>query len=218
MSPGRLATGVALLLAGVGSVRAQPPEIDRAFVDGFVAALNSGSLEPRLALVHPGARDCTAGEVGEWWREAVARQARDPVPAQHTAHIAELASAPPFGERFDYPVRATHQLQLDYTPAPHRSRTVLVLLARDGNRWMEVVPCATADTVAAIRARRQERAKEAERIRTLAARAPADVRETVVKLYTSGRSADAYQAYARASGEDLATAKAVVELLAGGAP
>jgi hypothetical protein len=218
MSPRRLAAGVALVLAGVGPVRAQPLEVDRAFVGDFVAALNSGSLERRLALVHPGTRACTAGEVGEWWREAVTRQAREPVPAQHTARIAELASAPPFGERFDYPVRATHQLQLDYTPAPNRSRTVLVLLARDGNRWMEVVPCATADTLAAIRARRQERAKDAERIKALADRAPADVRETVVTLYTSGRRVDAYQAYVRASGEDLATARAVVELLAGGAP
>jgi hypothetical protein len=214
----RLAAGVALTLASVAPAHAQQTEADRTLVGELVAALNSGSLERRLALVHPGTRVCTEGEGGEWWREAVARQARDPVPPQHTARIAELAGLPPFGERFDYPVRPTHQLQLDYAPAPHRSRTLLVLLARASGRWMEVVPCATADTLAAIRARRQDRAREAERIKALAARTPVDVRERVLKLYRSGRGLDAYQAYAQTSGEDLATAKAVVELLAEGAP
>jgi hypothetical protein len=218
MRSSRLAAGVVLTLASVAPARAQQTEADRTIVGEFVAALNSGSLERRLALVHPGTRVCTEGEGGEWWREAVARQARDPVPPQHTAQIAELAGLPPFGERFDYPVRPTHQLQLDYAPAPHRSRTLLVLLARDGSRWMEVVPCATADTLAAIRARRQERAKEAERIKALAAGTPVEVRERVLKLYRSGRGLDAYQAYAQTSGEDLATARAVVELLAEGAP
>jgi hypothetical protein len=207
-----------LALASVGVARAQETEAERAFVRDFVAALNSQSLERRLVLVHPGARTCTAGEVGEWWREAVVRQARDQVPEVVRTSIAELGRALPFADRFDYPVAPTHQLQLDYALPGNRSRTIVVLLARDGARWTEVVPCARADTVAAIAAKRAERAKEAERIKALAARTSPELRTSVVKLYRAGRRVDAFQAYIQASGEDLATAKAVVELLAEGSP
>jgi hypothetical protein len=39
------------------------------------------------------------------------------------------------------------------------------------------------------------------------------IRETVVRLYKEGRRVDAFNHYARAAGEDLSTAKAVVERL-----
>jgi hypothetical protein len=214
----RLAFGLILALAGVGAGQAQETESGRAFVRDFVSAVNSRSVDRRLALVHPGSRACAGGEVGEWWRDAVARQARDPVPPTYRASIVELGGGLPFGERFDYPVTPTHQLQLDYALGPNRSRTVVVLLATADERWTEVVPCAKAETVAAISARRQARAKEVERIKALAARAAPDLRDAVLALYRAGRSREAYQAYVRASGEDLATAKAVVELLAEGAP
>jgi hypothetical protein len=215
---GRLALGVILALALVGEARAQQPPADRAFARDFVAAINSQSLEARLALVHPQARVCTAGEVGEWWRNAVARQAKDPVPATHKASVTELAGVLPFAERFDYPVKATHQLQLDYTVPPNRFRSILVFLAKDGARWTEVVPCAKPETVAAIRANQQARARDAERVKALAARTSPALRDAVIALHKSGRSVEAYQTYARESGEDLATARAVVELLAEGAP
>ena len=214
----RLALGVVLALASIGEARALETEADRAFVKDFVAAINSQTIDRRLALVHPRARACTAGDVGEWWRDAVVRQAKDPVPAKHKTDIKEITDALPFAERFDYPVQATHQLQIDYSTAPYQFRTVVVLLAKDSGRWTEVVPCAKPDTVAAIRAKREARAKEAERVKALAARTSPDLRDAVLALYRAGRRIDAYQAYVRASGEDLATAKAVVELLAEGAP
>jgi hypothetical protein len=216
--PATVALGLLLALASVGAARAQEPESWRGFVHDFVDAINSRSVDRRLALVHPGSRVCAAGEVGEWWRDAVARQATDPVPPTYRASVAEVARTLPFSERFDYPVTPTHQLQLDYALGPNRSRTLLVLLATERDRWAEVVPCAKVETVAAIRATRQARAKEAERIRALAARTAPELRDAVVALYRAGRSGDAYQAYVRASGEDLTTAKAVVELLAEGAP
>jgi len=93
-----------------------------------------------------------------------------------------------------------------------------VLLAKDGARWSEVVPCAKPETVAAIRANQQARAKDAERVKALAARTSPQLRDTVLALHRSGHRVEAYQTYARESGEDLATARAVVELLAEGAP
>ncbi len=212
----RLALGVLLALAGVGPAQGQETEADRRFAADFVAAINSQSLDRRLALVHARARPCTAGDVGEWWRDAVARQARTPVPAKYTTAITPVTEPRPFGDRFDYPVQATHQLQIDYSPASYQLRAVIILLAKDGARWAEVVPCAKPDTVIAIRANQQARVREAERVKVLAAGTSPQLRETVVGLYRAGRTVEAYQTYARESGEELATARAVVELLAEG--
>src|SRR5439155_1749073 len=72
--------------------------------------------------------------------------------------------APVFNDHFDYPLAPTHVLQLDIKEAPYSFRVMLVQLAKDGERWAEVVPCAKAKTVIAIRAAQAAKAKRAERV------------------------------------------------------
>ena len=212
----RLALASALALAVVTGAAAQESAADRAFVSAFVAAINAGTEAARAALVPAKSRACITGEPGEWWTEAVARQARSPVPAQHRWTITPVPAgeSPLFSERLTYPIVPTHVLQLDIQDAPYRFRTLLVQLARDGDRWAEVVPCANAEAVAAIRAVRAEKAKRAERVKALAAGMKAEQRDRLLALIKAGQTIDASRMYARESGEDLTTAVDVVELLA----
>jgi hypothetical protein len=119
-----------------------------------------------------------------------------------------------FADKFDYPVRPTHHLQLDFQPEPMRSSTVLLQVAREEGRWYEVTPCPKPATIAAVKAAREAEAKRLERVQALVASAAPELRETVVRLYQDGRRIDAIKHYAGATGEDLTTAKDVVERLA----
>ena len=72
----------------------------------------------------------------------------------------------------------------------------------------------TRHTIAEARAAKEARAKRAERAQALVASTPLHLREAVVKLFKEGRRIEAFKHYSSVSGEDLATAKEVVELLA----
>ena len=210
------ALAAALALALVAGAAAETGDADRAFVTAFVAAINGGTAAARAALVHPKARGCLSGEPGEYWSEVVARQAKSPVPAEHRWKITPVPAgqAPVFDDHFDYPITPTHILQLDIKDAPFSLRVMLVQLAKDGERWAEVVPCAKAKTVIAIRAAQAAKAKRAERVKTLVADMKPEQRERLLALIKGGQRIDASKTYAQESGEDLTTAVDVVELLA----
>jgi hypothetical protein len=97
-------------------------------------------------------------------------------------------------------------------PKPYTFRTMLVRLARDGDRWAEVVPCAKPEMQAKIRATLEAEAKQAERVKGLVAAMPAPLREKVLAEIRDGRTVSAAKTYAQESGEDLTTATEVVEL------
>lgn len=206
-----------MLLAGVASDGlAQAPD-PGAFVKELVEAINSKSPDRRKALLHPKALPCASGEAGSFFDEMVARQARRGVPADYKWKITPLSPAEPlmFADKLDYPIRPTHLLQLDFMTGPNRSATMILQLVSDAGQWREVMPCPKPETLAAARAAREARAKHAERVQALAASASLELKATVIRLFREGRRIEAFKHYVSVSGEDLATAKDVVEFLAG---
>ena len=151
----------ALVLALASSAAAQNAYDDQKFVGEVIKAINAGTVEARAALVHPKSRPCISGDVGEWWRDSVARWAETPVPADRTWSMMPLSAddARAASDRFDWPIMPTHALQLVLRDGPSTSRTLLVRVAKDGSRWAEVVPCAKPETVQAIRAQKAKRGR-----------------------------------------------------------
>jgi hypothetical protein len=215
---GRRVAGFAcawLLLAAAGAP-AQPPDATRAFVEELVGAVNSKSLERRRALLHPASRACPRPELID---EVFARQAERTVPAAYrwTSTPVPPEQPPLYADKFEYAVGPSHVVQIDYESAPTKSVTLFVFIAHDGQRWREVLGCPTAETVAQARAAKAAESQRAERVRALVTSTSPGLREAVLKLYREGHRIDAYKHYERVSGEDLATARDVVELLAGAA-
>jgi hypothetical protein len=213
---GRVALALLVIAVG-GAAAAQTADDGAAFVKSLVEAINSKSVAQRKALLHPTSLPCAAGEAAPLFDQILARQMREPVPANPRWSMRALPADQPlmFADTFDYPVRPTHVLQIDVEQGPTRGRTFLLQVVRDGAAWREVLPCPKPETLVEARAAAQARAKQDERVRDLAAKTAPGLRDTVVKLYEDGQRVDAFNHYARVSGEDLATAKAVVELLAG---
>ena len=217
MKRGVAAVGAMMLLA-VSVDRARPQDDDqaRAFVASVVEALNGKSAERRRALLHPKSLPCAIIGPDSFYTWMVTRQFKDPVPADYKWKITPVPPDQPlmFADKFDYPVRPTHILQLDFELAPHRGKTMLLHLVRDAHRWYEMTPCPRPETIAAARAARQAEARRAERVKTLVAAMPAELKRQVLELVKVGRRLDATKHYQAASGEDLTTAVEVLELLA----
>lgn len=114
----------------------------QAFVESLVAAINSKDAAKRKGLLHPDSLRCATAGSDAFLDEQFARQARHAIPGDVTW---SLTPAPPgqplFADKFDYAVRPTHRLQLDFASGPNRSTTIVLQLARHGNDWREVSGC-----------------------------------------------------------------------------
>jgi hypothetical protein len=200
----------------VDVARPQDDDQARAFVASIVEALNSKSAERRRALLHPKSLPCATIEPDSFYTWMVTRQFKDSVPEDYRWKITPVPPEQPlmFADKFDYPVRPTHTLQLDFQLAPHGGKTMLLYLVRDANRWYEMTPCPRLETLAAARAARQAEGRRAERVKALVASMPAELKSQVLELVKAGRRLDATKHYQAASGEDLTTAVEVLELVA----
>ena len=207
------ATAAALLFAGPAAFAATDPQA-QAFVEALVAAINSKDTAKRKALVHPDSLRCATAGSDALLDEQFARQARRAVPANVTW---SLTPAPPglplFADKFDYPVRPTHRLQLDFSTGPNRSTTMVLQVARHGGAWRQVRACPKPETVAAAMAASQARAQHRQKVERLLKDLSPKVKDEVVALLKDGRRIDAIKAYRAASGEDLVTAKSVVDAI-----
>jgi hypothetical protein len=199
---------IALILALVATT-APPPQDSAAFVRRFIAALNATSPAPRRALQHPKDAACAAISFVE---EITNRQRKNPVPARHDWRISKVAPGPlPFEGIVTYAARPTHQLQLDYSPTPYHSVTVVVRLVRDASGWHEVFGCPTRETVAKMDSVKRVADKRKLEVARRIAAMPRQVRDSILTLHLNGRGVSAVYYYVAAEKSDTTTANAVAD-------
>lgn len=209
---------VALLLALTAAAARAQSDAD-AFVKTLVDAINSKDPAQRRALLHPDSLRCETPGKDVMLDEQFARQSRFPIPGSVAWR---LTAAPPgrpmFGDRFDYPVRPTHLMQLDVKGDNNETMYVVLQLARKSGLWREVVGCPKPETAAAAVRVALARSEGQEKADRLAKSLAPQLRTDLLALLKGGRKEDAIRAYRDVSGQDPATAKAVIEALEKDAP
>jgi hypothetical protein len=191
-----------------------------AFARTLVAANNSKSLDRRIALLHAKSRACVNQQTKPYFEIVLLRQTRYAIPADFKTRVVALrpGEAPTSDGRSPLPVTPTRQLQIDFETGPNSSTTLVILVAPDGDRWAQVLGCPSAETVALALRADAERRTEDVRARQLASAISAPLRSEIEALLKAGKRVSAINRYAQASGEDLATSRRVVEILAFAGP
>ena len=210
-----IALALAVLAATAGRALAQDAD-ERAFVVRLVEAINSKDVERRRALLHPKSLPCASTTPDSFYVWMVTRQFKDTIPADYTWKVSPVPITEPLmlSDKFDYPVRPTHTLQLDFNLSATRSKTMVLQLVHEGPRWFEMTACPKPETIAEARAARQAEAKRAERVKALVAAMSPELKGQLLELLRAGRRLDASKRYQAASGEDTTTAVEVLERLA----
>jgi hypothetical protein len=215
---GRLAAivGVFLLLPSPAPGQAGAARTPEAFARTLVAAINSRSVDRRLALLHAKSRACVNHQTQPYFESVLLRQTRHVIPSDYKTRVVPLrpAEAPASDGRSPLPVKPTHQLQIDFETGPYNSTTLVVLVAADRDGWGQVLGCPSAETVGLTLRADVEREKQEKRAQQLALQISAPLRVEIETLVKSGKRVAAINRYAEASGEDLATARRVVEIVA----
>jgi hypothetical protein len=153
--------GVALLVsqACFGAVDdLARPEL---LAEAFVAAVVSRDSQRQLSLVHPLSRACLNEQTRPYFEWIFSKRARlvtgRPVKVTVTP-IDRVATALPTDGQSDYPLRPSHQVQLDFESGPYKRSSVIVYVVYDGSRWLDVLPCPRGDVAA--QARRNQAAQQ----------------------------------------------------------
>jgi hypothetical protein len=117
--------------------------------------------------------------------EIIKRQTHHRIPADFKWRVTNIPAgeAPFFADKFDYPVRPTHRLQIDFNLVPGKTTTILLQLVYAGNRFQEITGCPTPETVEAARVANQERGRRAAKVAELVAAIAPKLKLTVVNLY-----------------------------------
>lgn len=147
------------VVAGVASVSAQPAgdPAQRTFVREYMAAITAKDVEALKRQIHPASLACM-NEANREFFDFIFERALDRAPAatyQLTDVSAAPAGDPPFWPKgfARYPVRPTHQVQIDFETAPGRHMALVRVIAPAGGAWFEVMPCPTAEGLQAFRRR-----------------------------------------------------------------
>lgn len=208
---------VAILIAAslmLGSAQGAEDLAELAFVQKIVSAINRDDKEARKNLMHPDALVCDQA-LKQAMSEGAYVPKQSKIPSGYRWEISPMPAgvAGWFPDKFDYPVRPTHQLNIDFDTAPTRSEGILLQVVRYRNEWREVTGCPKAETVAEAKHAAAARGKQEGHIRELAANIAPKLKGEVLRHLAEGRKVDAILHYRNASNEDLAVAKGVVEQL-----
>ena len=212
----QLSLGLILLLPALTFAQAGNPNSPEGLAKSFVEAINGKNQERRLALLHPRSKACIDGRSQPCYDWIFSRQAKHVIPAAKYKLLVEpLVGAQMLAAdgKSDYPVRPTHQLQIDFDTGPNSSTSIVLLIVRDGTSWYEVLPCPRPETIASVRTAEASRAEQEQRVKSLISKLADPLRGEIIALARQGQRIDAIRKYRDASGEDLSTAKSVVDTL-----
>ena len=211
----RLAMAISLLWTLPAQAQPDRPDQPLAFAPRLVAAINGKNLEGRKALLHPKVLACLTPQTRPFFEERLANQFRHTVPADHRLRAEAIPPDRPlsFGDGVEFPLRPTHAIHIDWDTGPYKGVTLIAFLAYHEGTWRQVLPCVRPEKLPQMQAAKEARRKHEQRVQSLATSMPQSLRADLSRLVAEGRKIDAIKEYQRASGEDLSTAKSVVELI-----
>lgn len=209
----------AALLAGAVLCEAMETTVltdsQKSFVQRYVQAIQARDFEKYKRMVHPTCRACYTRDNEDFHRDMFQRRllpAHWPVVRDFRAKVLQ---ALPSGTTAipGCPAKPTHVIQLDFPAGEFGSKGVLINIAFENGSWFEVFGCPTPDALQKFRTATNQRNAEVARAETLFASLRDPLLSELKALLREGKKVTAITRYRDASGEDLSTAKRVVELL-----
>jgi hypothetical protein len=212
---------VMLALQAAGSASAQTADASQQkFAKAFVAAIRSHDSAKVQALEHPASRACVNDETRAYFDWGVANELETGGRTSGPYRVTRFGPADGQGllgflpaGAFSYPVKPTHEIQIDTQTGEHGQILLVRELAKANGRWFVVDPCPNA---AGLKFFAEQKAlgdrQQAESLRLLAAM-PETLRQELAGLLAQGQVIDATHRYEAATGADLTTAVGVVQQL-----
>jgi len=216
------ALGALALLATGAPAPGQSREVaieagHRHFADQYVAAARARDAAWYRKLIHPKSLACITDDNRDFFDDWMARAFRwkweGPYRIAAVRALAKDASPTMPASMARYPVAPTHQIQIDLQMSATRAGTLVAEIAPVGTTWYQVVPCPTAQGLAAFRSTKQANAAQEAKAQSLAQGLAAPLRAELLGLLKEGKRIDAMRRFSAETGEDITTARRVIDVL-----
>lgn len=215
-------SGVALLM-GAALCWAAPitslTDSQKVFVERYVQALQDRDFEKYKPLIHPKCLACYSKDNEDFHRDTFQRRlwpTHWPKVQDIRAKLNQtLPQSTPLAKEQELgcPVRPTHVIQLDFSAGEFKGKSILVNVALDNGSWFEVFGCPSPETLQKFRVAKMQKDAEVARAETLFSSLKDPLLSDLKALLKQGKKVTAIGKYRDASGEELSTAKRVIELL-----
>ncbi|MGD0722272.1 MAG: hypothetical protein ABR970_14635 [Roseiarcus sp.] len=187
--------------AAAAGARAEDASTPEAFASRFVAAIDSRDRGRIEALLDTRSLACLSGENAALLDENFENWTRAPIPPRYRARFdplgpdATLVLDAFMPGRFDYPVRPTRRMQIDFDESDSHVQSLIAELGLEAGAWKVVLPCPKPGTMAWIRTMREEGAAraagQAATVDALIAGMSAGYRDELTAIAKGGRWIDA---------------------------
>ena len=189
----------------------------RHFADQYVAAARARDAVRYRKLIHPKSLACITDDNRDFFDDWMARAFRwkweGPYRIAAVRALAKDASPTMPVSMARYPVAPTHQIQIDLQMSATRAGTLVAEIALVGTTWYQVVPCPTTQGLAAFRSTKQANAAQEAKAQSLAQGVAAPLRAELLGLLKEGKRIDAMRRFSAETGEDITTARRVIDVL-----
>jgi hypothetical protein len=187
------------------------------YIDRYIDAINTDNLSSFKNLVHPSYLECITPDNSDYYGDLFRRSLQRQIPNDYKVVIdkltgdsidKEVAGAEKQG--LPYPIRPTHQIQIDFSKSEYSFVTIARKLVLDDGQYYEVSGCPSAEML--DRYRKLKIKKEKERIKTKALfeNLKGNLLHELTELLKEGRKIDAWKRYSQETGESIGTAKDVL--------
>lgn len=191
------------------------PELDniqKLFVEEYIKAINSSDIDNQKKLIHPKCLACITPENKEFFDDLFLSHLNQSISSEYKAYIKKINPDEnlPFSEYFTYPVLPTHLIQI--SDELGRKNLMIFVINQDG-RYFHILPCPKPEFPQKYREGKIEKENHKNKVKKLFLELKDPLRSELEDLLNRGEKIQAMKKYCSETGESLAIAKGIVELL-----
>ena len=207
--------------ADVASVDVRSQQVS--FVKDYMAARHSKDAARIYNLIHPGVRACMTGQNKAYFDFVINHMLHDAPSGNYTKLTIKPVTpkTPPVlwafvpAKWFPYPVRPTHDIQIDYQNGPTSFESDIIEVAPSGGSWYLVEACPNEQGLRFMRESQAQGARQEAQAKKLASEVRDPLLSQIKALLAQHHKIEAIKAYQKATGTDLTTADSVINVIQG---
>ncbi|MFZ2300495.1 MAG: hypothetical protein WAW10_01335 [Gallionella sp.] len=132
---------VLVVVIAASSASAGNSETPEALSAQFIAAVNAKSEEKQKATIHPQCFADISPVQRDYLKETLVRDFRKTIPEKRTVKVTKLDDGTlPFGDMVVWPLKPTHQLEIEFNTGENSSSSIIRFIAKDKSQWFVIVP------------------------------------------------------------------------------
>ena len=190
------------------------------YVERYVQVINSKNENQLRELMHPRYLNCIDNSNQDYFTDVFQRTLKYDIPKNYKVSVEVLSEEAALKEMdgakqwgLPYPIKPTHQLQIDFNKDEYSSVTIIRKLVQEGDLYYEVSGCPSKEMVEKFREMQIKKEAEQSRAKKLFQELKDPLLSELTKLLKEERKIDAWKKYSEVTGETLATSKEVLSYI-----